>query len=212
MPTPSPRRSLPFTRPTRRAKPEWRLGSRRTTIAPCGASLVSRTDSVEPVGFPAPPNHHIKLYRAWLAITGADMQPMEYVRAICWMNGTTIEEIRVSRQRGRLLPIKKAIIRSTHHRFRKVLSYPRLGEIFGCDHTVILYHVGSTARGRKACMRPNKGDRSGSRLPEEKRAAIYEARKTTGRTMKAIAQEFGVSERTVSLIVREYRKLLEDLA
>ncbi len=101
--------------------------------SPGPVASVSNNNEVRQI---QPEDWHVRAWWAWKAWRGDDMLIMQYVRACCWMAGTTVQEVRSESRQSDVVAKRHVVIKSACMRFPEV-SQVRMGKLFNRDHTVI---------------------------------------------------------------------------
>lgn len=141
---------------------------------------------------------------AWQAMTGAQMLPVQYIKAMCFIAGITFDTLKSGERKKWLVKIKRAIIRSVAHRYPR-MSSNQIGDLLGMEHTTILFHMGATVAARKKGISPVRPAKPwASKIAPEHRARIVELYHS-GLSQKMVAEIMGVSTTCVGSIVHRDR-------
>lgn len=136
------------------------------------------------------PVEHIKAWEAWQTTQNERTRPMEYIKAMCVINGVTLEQIHRRRGTQYMVSVRDLIIQSTAERYPR-LSSTKLGQLFKRDHTSILW-----------CLWKIRSKRYQYKSNMTMDIAIeIRRRSAAGEMGKDIAASLGISGSTVSSII-----------
>lgn len=144
-------------------------------------------------------DEHVRAWWAWKAWRGDEMLIMQYVRACCWMVGTTIEEVRGECRTSDIVAKRHAVIKSTCMRFPEI-SQSRMGKLFNRDHTVIGWILRCKTKNYRPDRKFSGAKNSQAKLTEFDIRAIR-AVGVVGGPFMPLANQYGVTNQTISDIV-----------
>jgi hypothetical protein len=136
-------------------------------------------------------NEHVKAWEAHKVTCDDYALVGDYLKAVCFQHGMPMDELYRKRGGRERVEARYRIIRLVAARYPKMSSL-RLGKLFQCDHTVILYCLRRLGLGNK----PRKA------LLTVEQVRDIRARAATGREMlKDLADIYRVSRSHISAIV-----------
>ena len=136
-------------------------------------------------------NEHVKAWEAHKVICDDYALVRDYLKAVCFQQGMHMDELYRKRGSRERVEARYRIIRLVAARYPK-LSSVKLGKLFKCDHTVVLYCLRRLGTG----IKPRKA------LLTVEQVREIRARAATGTEMlKDLADIFGVSRSHLSGIV-----------
>jgi hypothetical protein len=140
--------------------------------------------------------------RARIKLSDRSLSPMEYLKAWCVANGTTVAEIRSSKDPKGMYPLRREVITSLSERFPD-LSTNAIGRLVNRDHSSVRHALGRLQRWPS-------GSKVAKKLTVEQ---VIEIRRRfdAGEPFAPIAACFGIAQSTVSKIGhrKAWRRLLE---
>lgn len=136
-------------------------------------------------------DYHVRAFRAWRASERQDITPSDFLKAIIFIAGFTLDEIRKDDRGVVMTEARISLVRAVKQKFPK-LSAAQIGLLFNRERSTISRTLRSELTEGRRCSKLSSIDVSRIRRQ-------YSKGKMNSRML---AEKFGVSHGTVSAIIR----------
>ncbi len=136
-------------------------------------------------------NYHMRAWNAWSSSQREDITPGDFLKAIAFLSGLTIEEIRKDDRSVHMTEIRIELVKAVKAKFPK-MSACKLGSLFNRERTTICRILKSKPIEARRHTKLSSLD-----IPIIRRMYSKGSMNT-----RVIAEKFGVSHGTISAILR----------
>lgn len=143
---------------------------------------------------------HVRAWRWWRAITGAEMRPAGFMAIMCEMMCVSVAEVKGTSRRRRVALARKSLCRSLHWRYT-TMPNSQIARMMDLDQTTVSHHLMRTTKERLRCgLAPAP---KWNKLTDEQKDEVRKLR-ASGVLIKDVAARFGVSPATITRTVYGY--------